>query len=295
MIQHGEKKSFVTQVQMVTPEGVPLCFEIASVIDRYLAFCIDLIIIGVVALCGLLLMRFDGASGTIVVLLVLFCARNGYFIFFEHRWRGSTPGKRLRGLRVVDATGGQLEMESVVVRNLTREAELMLPLTIVVAPEFFWPAAPPWVRFMALTWPILFGCIIFLNRYKRRFGDLIAGTLVVRSPLVKLLADLAEPQTSTTSASQSSVEEPYVFRPEHLAAYGEYELNVLDDILRRRESPDTADLRKRVCDRIIAKIGWEGAIRDTETFLKAYYTAQREYLEQKMLLGKRRKDKKDRL
>jgi hypothetical protein len=55
---------------------------------------------------------------------------------------------------------------------------------------------------------------------------------------------------------------------------------------------------KAVADKIKARIGWEGPknpddMPSDENFLRAYYSALRAWLEGKMLLGKRRKDKHD--
>jgi hypothetical protein len=49
-----------------------------------------------------------------------------------------------------------------------------------------------------------------------------------------------------------------------------------------------------VCDRILAKIDWDGPRRrvDPRRFLEDFYAAQRARLEKKMLLGKRRESKR---
>ena len=77
---------------VVTPEGVPLHFELAGRSDRASAFLIDVVIM-VAAVIGLviavLLLAFGGVdiSGWAlgVGLLLFFALRNFYFTFFELR------------------------------------------------------------------------------------------------------------------------------------------------------------------------------------------------------------------
>ena len=180
-------------------------------------------------------------------------------------------------------------MGSVIVRNLTREVEILLPLTLILLPQLFWPAVPPWARLAAVIWPLVFGLMPVLNKSHRRVGDLVAGTLVVLAPKPMLLEDL----TAQNLKAIHPVQQEYKFTKAQLGAYGIYELQVLEDILREGHRIDAADVRAKVREAIQRKIGWAGPVADDEAFLKAFYTAQRAYLERKMLFGKRRKDKLD--
>jgi hypothetical protein len=83
------------------------------------------------------------------------------------------------------------------------------------------------------------------------------------------------------------------YTDKQLAAYGTFELQILEDLLRRPESPETLLLRRQVCDRICRKIAWPSVVADTGVagFLRDFYTAQRAFLEREQLLGKPRADK----
>lgn len=279
------------RLDIETPEGVPVSFRLATLADRFLAFLLDgLIILGLLLVTMVVLPLGGGPSGMGVALLIVFVLRNFYFIWFEQRWQGTTPGKRTRGLRVIDAHGGQLDMGSVIVRNLTREVEILLPLTLLAVPEIFWPAAPPWSRLFTAAWPLVFTIMPLINKSHRRFGDLVAGTVVVRAPKLVLLEDLTVEQTRRLP----SLVQHYEFTKAQLDVYGIYELQVLENVLRGSERVDAGEVRASVCRTIKRKIGWKGAIQDPEAFLKAFYTAQRAHLEKKMLFGKRRRDKLDR-
>jgi len=118
--------------EILTPEGVVLQVTLAQRGERAAAVIVDLIIIVsvVVALWILAALTFFGAGlggwGLSFMIIASFAIRSFYFAFFELRWRGATPGKRLMGLRVVDRRGGRLTSEAIFARNLMREVELFI-------------------------------------------------------------------------------------------------------------------------------------------------------------------------
>jgi hypothetical protein len=122
---------------------------------------------------------------------------------------------------------------------------------------------------------------MFFNRDRMRAGDLIAGTLVIVLPRQRLLGDLVETRAH------------FAFADHQLAAYGKRELQVLEDLLRRRDDAETRELLRDVCDRICRKIGWTEPLApaDTMRFLRDFYTAQRAFLEREQLFGRPRADK----
>ena len=92
------------------------------------------------------------------------------------------------------------------------------------------------------------------------------------------------------SPSRRSAAGPIPFSEAALDAYGIKELNILEDVLRRK---DKATMRA-VAERIRAKIKFEVAMSDVE-FLSAYYAALRGRLETRLLFGKRRRDKYEKI
>jgi len=278
--------------EIVTPEGLPLRFEVAAAADRVGAFLFDALIIVLatfVVLIPLLLGRFSGGSDWLVAVafLAAFAIRHGYFVWFETRRQGSTPGKRRARLRVIDRAGGALTAEAVFARNLTREIEVMLPLMLLLAPQALLPEAPGWGIVLGCAWIVVIGALPLLNRDRLRVGDLVAGTLVVRSPEVVLLKDLSAAPEEERRARLS-------FTSAQLGVYGIFELQVLEDIL-RSETRDRAGM-EAVCQRIQRKIGWEpgGTRVPAEQFLRDFYDAQRSHLEGRLLMGERRERKAER-
>jgi len=188
---------------------------------------------------------------------------------------------------VIDAHGGQLSGEAVVVRNLTRDLELYIPLLALARPEQAWMGAPPWLRLLAPMWLIIFALLPLFNRDRQRIGDFVGGTLVVLLPKRQLLTDLAAAPAPPPSPHGPAL----VFSERHLSTYGIYELQVLEEVLRMPPTPSAAEVQARVAEKIREKIGWEGPPAHDAVFLQAFYVALRAHLERKMLRGKRREDK----
>ena len=288
---HGRTKRR-RSIPITSPEGVTLFFDLADPGERATAFAIDFFLwtVGTILFYALVFVvvlgafKLTGMIGLTVALSIMlflgFAVRNLYFIHFELAWQGSTPGKRAVGIRVVDRKGGALTPMAIVARNLTREVEIFIPFGMLLTLG----GSNATLENLALViWVLLFSALPLFNRLHMRGGDLIAGTVVVSLPRKLLLADLADAQTKTQT----------VFLEKHLRAYGTFELQILEELLRRPDAPDAAELRREVCDKIVKKIGWPSTVSNADTgrFLTDFYTAQRAHLEREQLYGKFRADK----
>jgi uncharacterized RDD family membrane protein YckC len=295
------------QRQIVTPEGVPLTVELADRGSRAAAFMLDLVFIIIVLVAGgialLFLVGFLHVWAAVIGILGFFLLRVFYFPYAELRLRGATPGKRLLGLRVIDRNGRPLRPEAIVVRNLMREVEVFIPMTLLIfagATGFGGIA-----NLLLAVWLGIFTLMPLFNRDGLRVGDMVAGTLVITAPKATLLPDLAGQPTRTsvplTRESREQVAPRYSFTPKQLDIYGVYELQTLEAVLRRADANNLA-ARQEIARRIRVKIGWpdesQAAVEErgfeATAFLEAFYAAQRAQLERRMLFGKRRKDKHDR-
>lgn len=276
---------------LLTPEQVPVHFRPGEAGRRLAALTADLVLLTLALLVLVVPLARGTGSGELtaaLLLVVAFLARTFYFPWFELRWQGRTPGKRWLGLRVVTRDGGPLTAEMVFARNLTRELEVFLPLSLLLAGHSLDPDLPSWVRLAALAWGLVLMLIPLVNRQHLRVGDLIAGTVVVSEPRAELLPDLA------AEALRSRADAEYVFRREQLEIYGIDELEVLEEVLRRPPSLHHDELLERLADTIRRKIGWQpepGRPLHAERFLRAFYAAQRRHLESGLLLGRRRQSK----
>jgi uncharacterized RDD family membrane protein YckC len=273
-----------------TPEGVPLRLTLARGGDRAAAFGIDMMIImGSTLLLGLLTLWAIGnpADGFFLAffLLVAFLLQVFYFPIFELRWRGQTPGKRAIGIRVVDAHGGPLTAQAIFARNLTRIAEIQLPMQVLVSPGSMFPESPKWAALLAGVWLFVLLFFPLFNRERLRVGDLVGGTRVVVAPKAVLLEDVGQLRRGGAR---------YEFTPEQLQHYGSFELQVLEDLLRREHELDD-EAYETVCDKIKTRIGWPKDRWRVEPrpFLHDFYKAQRARLEHDLLFGRRIADKAD--
>ncbi|NYT39688.1 RDD family protein [Sphingomonas sp. R-74633] len=270
----------------VTPEGVDLKLDIASVGERAGAVMLDIVIIVLTLVIFTLFLVFVLMGGgkalaqaiAMIWLLGFFVLRNGYFAIFELGPRAATPGKRLMKLRVVSRSGSRLRGHQVLARNAMRELELFLPLSFA-AYQSSQGLGDIATGLVGLLWTGVFALFPLFNRDRLRVGDLIAGTWVVRMPRRSLSHSVA-----TNVAPEQS---RYSFTDAQLAVYGEFELQKLEEVLRRNDDHSMIVVARTIRDRI----GMLAAEGDEYAFLEAYYTALARRLERGMLFGKRKKDK----
>jgi len=287
-----------------TPEGVVLPIQLGQRGERAVAFILDFLIVMAIIFglyLALLMAVIGGGLGGVnwlaaLVMLASFFIRSFYFAFFELRWQGTTPGKRVMGLRVIDRAGGPLTPQAVLARNLMREVEIFLPITVLISGTF---GGEVWQTLATIGWLAVFMFMPLFNRDGLRVGDMIAGTWVVAAPKGALMQDLAGGEAIPAGvAGAAGAEMPaapfYNFTTKQLDAYGIYELQTLEGVLRDRR-PNAAEVRAEVALRIRAKIGMDDPDPpDDERFLREFYTAMRARLERRMLFGVRRRDKHDR-
>ena len=276
--------------ELVTPEGLALPLTIASRGARAGALLLDLGIIFLVLLAlslsflalGLGALDAESASANpglellvVLLILVVFFSRYGYFLYFELGPRGATPGKRALGIRVAARGGGRLTAEAVIARNLMRDVEVFIPAIFLLSGigsdlGVTGVAAAVWLAVF-----VLFPCF---NRDNLRAGDLVAGTWVVESERRAL------PQAMSVSEAPAA---GYRFGEAELSVYGEHELHVLEQVLRQ----GNPQAKRQVLEAICRKIGWRPGEGDDDVFLEAFYAALRARLEGDMRFGKRKKDK----
>ncbi len=137
-----------------------------------------------------------------------------------------------------------------------------------------------------MGWVLAIALLPLFNRDHLRAGDLIAGTQVIAIPKRVLLADLAD-------QPKEAAPETYTFTHEQLAIYGAFELQVLEEILRRPDNPTNQQTMAEVCAKICKKIGWMDTVPpgDIRRVLTDFYTAERADLERGQLFGRTRLDK----
>jgi uncharacterized RDD family membrane protein YckC len=152
-----------------TPENVNLQRRLAGIGSRFLAGLLDtLLIVGLYAVLFLAFVAFgsnplrvrpslvDTASTVIFAILILFAFLIywGYFVLFEARLNGQTPGKKYMKIRVVQQEGAAATLDSIAVRNLLRVVDFIGLYAVA-------------------------GIVMFVTKKSQRLGDLAAGTVVI--------------------------------------------------------------------------------------------------------------------
>jgi uncharacterized RDD family membrane protein YckC len=148
-------------LQLDLPEHGQLQLPLAGVGTRLAAALIDMAIMAAFGMLVFLLAMVGAGIGaeevTLPAAFALMCLLPVLGpMFFEARWRGQTPGKRVMSLRVIardgtPASGGQLFL-----RNVLRLVDFL-----------------PFGYFAGLA-------AMFASSQSQRLGDLVGGTVVVR-------------------------------------------------------------------------------------------------------------------
>ena len=148
------------ELTVATPEGVLFRLPLAGPAPRLYAMLLDTaIVLAAVNGLGYLVYAISAkAPGFAVMTITLaeFAIGFAYGALLEGFWNGQTVGKRLFHLRVIDESGLPLRIEQAWVRNLMRVIDA-LPLAYLVG-----------------------GISVLSSPIMQRFGDRVAGTLVVR-------------------------------------------------------------------------------------------------------------------
>jgi uncharacterized RDD family membrane protein YckC len=147
-----------------TPEGIVFSQLLAGPVLRFVAWAIDVAVIGTcmtfMGYLVLVLQLFSHDLSSAMTVLGYFVISIGYGTLFEWYWRGQTIGKKLLRLRVMDAQGLQLQFNQIVIRNLLRFVDSL-----------------PFLYFLG-------GVTCLINRKTQRLGDIAANTIVIHFPRI---------------------------------------------------------------------------------------------------------------
>jgi uncharacterized RDD family membrane protein YckC len=150
-------------VLVLTPEKAIVRFHVAGLGSRFIAHVADLLLVclmlmGSILLCGIFY-PLDRYLASGAEMFALFAIPLCYFILFEGLWNGSTPGKKIAGIRVRMSNGVPLTFGAALGRNLLRPADLI-----------------PGVYLVGIA-------TMFTNPKGQRIGDLVANTVVFQDRL----------------------------------------------------------------------------------------------------------------
>jgi uncharacterized RDD family membrane protein YckC len=175
--RNGEVMEFRSIHTIETADNVHIKVELAGLASRVFAFGIDsmvmLILMGLVltVFSALSLARFSPEIAKTGIPLGLFIVFFGYHLFQEWLWNGKTVGKSVFNIRVLRDNGQPIGFWESVGRNLLRVLDVYLSGIGLL-------------------------CMMF-NRNEKRFGDFVAGTIVVNDqPVSKPGKPISQPDAS---------------------------------------------------------------------------------------------------
>jgi len=254
------------QLNIETPELVPIEFPLAGIGSRFIAILVDSLILGAAVILLIFLAAFtipalgyfgskSASWGVGVFLFILFLLFWGYFALFEAFNSGRTPGKRVAKIRVIHQSGRGVNFAEALARNLVRIIDYM--------PGFYGVGI----------------AAMFMSRQSQRLGDMVAGTLVVREREVEAPMwgeSTSRTLTAAALAPNSPIPPPHLrvaLPAPALAKLSPADLELLESFFSRRLDMDLATrsaLAGRIASALCAKSGLTvPAEISVETFLEA--------------------------
>jgi uncharacterized RDD family membrane protein YckC len=253
-------------VQFITPENIEVRYELAGIGSRFVAALIDhliqlLAILAIYLIASqtsnlLSLSRLFGGSAPFwiqaIAAIVIFVIMFGYFVFFELRTGGQSPGKRVANLRVVRDGGYPIDPYSSVIRNLVRIVDLALP--------------PPYGAGMLS---------IFVSRDYKRLGDFAAGTIVIKERPATPPAELGPPRPIVAQL-MPLIRDVEQLTPDEYDAVRRY-------VERRNELPYPLqiDFAMRLALPLMSRLGITVAIADQSHYPELLEAIDRRYRDEK--------------
>ena len=182
-LQLRDSPSLDVSLEVETPEQIALSYSVAGVGSRGAAVVIDTLIsfgilvvlalvMGIAAsYAGLTFGKLNPSMAWIVAayFIAQFVVMWGYYVLFEGIWDGQTPGKRVMHLRVVRDGGFSVTFAASAVRNLLRAID-------------------------AFGFYIVAIVVALMSDSRKRLGDIVAGTFVIKEERAQVQKDLVVPQ-----------------------------------------------------------------------------------------------------
>lgn len=177
-------------ISINTPENVTIEYELAGIASRCSAAVVDLLIqaaailLAVGAYFALQYYLHISIFGwvTSALIIMLFVLWWGYYVYFETKWNGQTPGKRVLRMRVITTEGAPISLPNAAIRGLIRVVDLY---------------------FIGVV-------SILVTSKSQRLGDLAAGTIVVMERVEwaggLTASHTANPENSTDSPFLRNIE-----------------------------------------------------------------------------------------
>lgn len=148
-------------ISINTTQNVAIEYELASLLERILAFVLDSLIVGAYIWIVSWLWLFMGGTSSemlfVLVVFFIFPVFVAYHLICEAMWNGQSIGKKALGIKVIKCNGQQMDMGDYGKRWMFRLIDILLSGGSVAI----------------LT--------IMSNDYNQRLGDIVGDTCVIKT------------------------------------------------------------------------------------------------------------------
>lgn len=243
-------------VKLDTGFNIEVDFVITPFHKRLLAFLVDTVIVAAYSLLGrkLLLSTMSG-EGTEWVWVLFGLPPLFYHLICEILMNGQSVGKKVLGIKVITADGGQPTLSQYLIRWVFRLADF--PIWVFVAAVY---GALPWWCTLFLFAGIV--CVI-ATPHSQRIGDLVAGTIIIDT----------RTHTSWEDTVFTELADNYQPRFPQVMQLSDKDINTLKSIIGAVKKKSDYDLSMRIGEKIKSRLHIESdqdSLEFLETLLKDY-------------------------
>ncbi len=228
------------RIEIITPQNVPIQYQLANVRERAIAFMLDMIILFISLLFLFLLLQTFGSdeSQEIIYLGVLMPIFLFYSFAFELFLNGQSPGKKVMGLRIVKLSGADLSISDYTLRWAFRWIDIWGSLGAIAALK------------------------VSASHNGQRIGDLLADTSVIKiKPDFNVtLSDLLSIKTVDTATIEFS----------NIGSFNDNEMLLIKQLIdRQKKYPNEAhnQLIRDAARGVATRLGLEKYPGDARVFL----------------------------
>jgi uncharacterized RDD family membrane protein YckC len=160
----------MANIKIPTSFNIDLEFETATLFQRFMGWLLDLLVRGVYLIALTITisnMHLSTTNRNVAYLLLGLVPFMLYFLVLEILMNGQTPGKLIMNIKVRNMQGGQPSISQHLIRWLFRMLE---------APYAFWNGIIPIIAMVR-------------SPYDQRLGDIVAGTIVVKTKTKSSLSE----------------------------------------------------------------------------------------------------------
>ena len=249
-------------LKVSTPFNIDLDFNVASVVKRSIAYLLD-IGIAMVYVLVLQLTIFDQQVEIeqlfqAAYLFLLIIPLYSYHFLSEVFMKGQSLGKKIMGIRVVDANGNAASTSQLFLRWILSMPNMIFPFLCY----YIWYS--PYVIMILAVVALPDVIAMSANSSGKRIGDIAANTAVVSTKNVLHI--------DQTIFKEVSLETGYTAKYPEVMRLTDKDINSLKDLTQKKRTRDLDDYSDRVASRIEEVLSINNQSGDAYSFFEELLT-----------------------